>query len=207
MNAKIKILVADDHAVVRSGLALLLATERDFEVVGQAKNGEEAVALARKTEPDVVVMDLAMPKMDGAEATRLIHEESPSTRVVILTSFGAADGVAHALEAGATGALMKTAEDETLVATIRRVAAGERVISPDIRRELTANPPVPELTPRQRDILASMTRGLTNKDIASELGIRRDGVDKHVNALLAKIGAANRTEAVAIALKKQLLKI
>ena len=207
MNAKIKILVADDHAVVRSGLALLLATERDFEVVGQAKNGEEAVALARKTEPDVVVMDLAMPKMDGAEATRLIHEESPSTRVVILTSFGAADGVAHALEAGATGALMKTAEDETLVATIRRVAAGERVISPDIRRELAANPPVPELTPRQRDILASMTRGLTNKDIASELGIRRDGVDKHVNALLAKIGAANRTEAVAIALKKQLLKI
>ena len=207
MNAKIKILVADDHAVVRSGLALLLATERDFEVVGQAKNGEEAVALARKTEPDVVVMDLAMPKMDGAEATRLIHEESPSTRVVILTSFGAADGVAHALEAGATGALMKTAEDETLVATIRRVAAGERVISPDIRRELAANPPVPALTPRQRDILASMTRGLTNKDIASELGIRRDGVDKHVNALLAKIGAANRTEAVAIALKKQLLKI
>ena len=207
MNAKIKILVADDHAVVRSGLALLLATERDFEVVGQAKNGEEAFALARKAQPDVVVMDLAMPKMDGAEATKRILEERPSTRVVILTSFGAADGVAHALQAGATGALMKTAEDETLVATIRRVAAGERVISPDIRRELTANPPVPELTPRQRDILASMTRGLTNKDIASELGIRRDGVDKHVNALLAKIGAANRTEAVAIALKKQLLKI
>lgn len=207
MNAKIKILVADDHAVVRSGLALLLATERDFEVVGQAKNGEEAVALARKAQPDVVVMDLAMPKMDGAEATKRILEERPSTRIVILTSFGAADGVAHALEAGATGALMKTAEDETLIATIRRVAAGERVISPDIRRELTANPPVPELTPRQRDILASMTRGLTNKDIASELGIRRDGVDKHVNALLAKIGAANRTEAVAIALKKQLLKI
>ena len=207
MNAKIKILVADDHAVVRSGLALLLATERDFEVVGQAKNGEEAVALARKAQPDVVVMDLAMPKMDGAEATKRILEERPPTRVVILTSFGAADGVAHALQAGATGALMKTAEDETLVATIRRVAAGERVISPDIRRELAANPPVPELTPRQRDILASMTRGLTNKDIASELGIRRDGVDKHVNALLAKIGAANRTEAVAIALKKQLLKI
>ena len=207
MNAKIKILVADDHAVVRSGLALLLATERDFEVVGQAKNGEEAVTLARKSKPDVVVMDLAMPKMDGAEATKRILEERPSTRVVILTSFGAADGVAHALQAGATGALMKTAEDETLVATIRRVAAGERVISSDIRRELTANPPVPALTPRQRDILPSMTRGLTNKDIASELGIRRDGVDKHVNALLAKIGAANRTEAVAIALKKQLLKI
>lgn len=207
MNAKIKILVADDHAVVRSGLALLLSTERDFKVVGQARNGEEAVSLALATKPDVIVMDLAMPKVDGAEATKRILEEEPATRVIILTSFGQADGVAHALEAGATGALMKTAEDETLVATIRRVVAGERVISPDIRRQLAANPPVPELTPRQRDILASMTRGLTNKDIACELGIRRDGVDKHVNALLAKIGAANRTEAVAIALRKQLLKI
>jgi len=207
MNTKIRILVADDHAVVRSGLALLLATERDFKVVGQAKNGEEAVSLALATKPDVIVMDLAMPKIDGAEATKRILGEAPATKVIILTSFGAADGVAHALEAGATGALMKTAEDETLVATIRRVATGKRVISPDIRRELTASPPVPELTPRQRDILASMTRGLTNKDIACELGIRRDGVDKHVNALLAKIGAANRTEAVAIALRKQLLKI
>ena len=204
---KISILIADDHAVVRTGLAALLATESDFSVVGQARNGEEAVREARRLKPDIVLMDLVMPKMSGAAATEQLTAELPETHVVILTSFGATEGIERALRAGATGALMKTDSDTTLVKTIRRVAAGERVVSGEIQKLIKSDPPLPELTPRQREILESLTRGLTNKDIASELGIRQDGVDRHVNGILTKIGAANRTEAVAIALRKQLLKV
>lgn len=204
---KLRVLIADDHAVVRIGLATLLEIERDMEVVGQAKNGEEAVRLALELKPDVMVMDLVMPRMDGAEATRQISESLPEAKVLILTTFGAADGIAHALDYGAAGAVMKNTEDSELVTVIRRVAAGEHVISAEIQRMLAEEPPIPALTPRQQDVLSSMTRGLTNKDIARELGIRRDGVDRHVNALFQKLSAANRAEAVAIALKKHLLKI
>ena len=204
---KITILIADDHAVVRGGLAALLATERDFSVVGQARNGEEAVREARRLKPDIVLMDLVMPKQIGAAATEALTAELPGTRIVILTSFGATEGISRALAAGAAGALMKTDDDTTLVNTIRRVAAGERVVSAEIQNLIKADPPVPSLTPRQREVLESLTRGLTNRDIAAQLGIRQDGVDRHVNDILAKIGAANRTEAVDIANRKQLLKI
>ena len=204
---KLKILIADDHAVVRTGLATLLGVEKDIVIVGQARNGEEAVALAQSERPDVVVMDLVMPKMDGVEATRKIQAHLPDCKVVILTSFGTSDDIAHALEAGATGALMKSAEDTELVDALRRVAAGERVIAPEIRQMLEDEPPVPELTPRQKDVLASLTHGFTNRDIARQLGIREDGVNLHIIAILQKLGAANRTEAVAIALRKHLLKI
>ena len=204
---KIRILIADDHAIVRYGLASLIATQDDMDVVGQARNGKEAVDLALKANPDVVIMDLSMPKMDGAEATRVLHERLPSARVVILTSFVASDGIAHALENGAAGAIMKTTDDSAILPALRKIAAGERIVSPDIRRQLASNPPVPELSPRQRDILDAIVRGLTNRDIATQLGIRKDGVEKHVKVLLAKIGAANRTEAAAIALRKHLLKI
>lgn len=201
----LRILLADDHAVVRIGLASLLEAERDMVVVGQAKNGVEAVQIARTEKPDVVVMDLMMPRMNGADATAALSAECPAAKVIVLTSYGAADDVAHALEAGAAGALMKTAEDGALVDAIRRIVNGERVISPEIRQLLAEDPPVPDLTPRQREILSSITRGLTNREIAVQLGIRRDGVDRHVNAILAKVGAANRAEAVAIALRKHLL--
>lgn len=201
----LRILLADDHAVVRIGLASLLEAERDMVVVGQAKNGEEAVQIARTERPNIVVMDLMMPRMNGADATAALSAECPAAKVIVLTSYGAADDVAHALEAGAAGALMKTAEDGALVDAIRRVVNGERVISPEIRQLLAEDPPVPDLTPRQREILSSITRGLTNREIAVQLGIRRDGVDRHVNAILAKVGAANRAEAVAIALRKHLL--
>ena len=204
---KLKILIADDHAVVRTGLMTLLGVEKDIVIVGQARNGEEAVALAQSEHPDVVVMDLVMPKMDGVEATRKIRAHLPDCKVAILTSFGTSDDIAHALEAGATGALMKSAEDTELVDALRRIAAGERVIAPEIRQMLEDEPPVPELTPRQKDVLASLTHGLTNRDIARQLGIREDGVNLHIIAILQKLGAANRTEAVAIALRKHLLKI
>ena len=206
MKQKIRVLIADDHTIVRIGLATLLGAEKDIEVVGEAQNGEAAVKEALRLEPDIIIMDLMMPKKDGAEATAELREKLPSAKIIILTTFGASDGIAHALEAGAAGALVKTADDDALVATIRAVAGGETVISAEIKRLLAENPPIPKLTPRQIEVLQSMTRGLTNRDIAKQLGIRQDRVDEHVAAILTKIGAANRTEAVAIAMRKLLLK-
>lgn len=202
----IKVLIADDHLIVRTGLAALLGTERGIEVVGQAKNGMEAVSETARLRPDVVIMDLQMPKKDGVAATAEIVATTPSARVILLTTFGTSDGIAHALAAGAKGAILKNADNAELATAIRKVAAGGEFISAEIRRQLAADPPVSEFTPRQRDVLAAMVRGLTDRDIASLLGIRQDGVNDHVRAVLKKIGAANRTEAVAIALRKQLLK-
>lgn len=207
MKNTIRVLIADDHTIVRIGLRTLLGAEKDIEVVGDAKNGEMAVKEALRLRPDVVIMDLMMPKMDGAEATAALHEKLPETKVIILTTFGSSDGIAHAIESGAAGALMKTADDAALISTIRSVAGGKTVISPDIKRLLAEDPPIPVLTTRQTEVLQSMMRGLTNRDIAKQLGIRQDGVNEHVAAILAKIGAANRTEAVAIALRKHLLKL
>lgn len=204
---KIKILIADDHAVVRIGLTALLNAEKDMQVVGQAKDGDEAVSEALATQPDVIIMDLRMPTTSGDIATQRLRDRLPSAKVIILTSYGEADGVAHALEAGASGAISKTAEDAVLVSVIRRVAAGERYISPEIKKLLKESPPVPKLTSRQQEILDYMVKGLTNKDIASLLNIREDSVEEHVNLILAKLDAANRTEAVAIALRKHLLTI
>jgi len=207
MKNTIRVLIADDHTIVRIGLRTLLGAEKDIEVVGEAKNGEMAVKEALRLRPDVVIMDLMMPKMDGAEATAVLHERLPETKVIILTTFGSSDGIAHAIESGAAGALMKTADDDALISTIRPVAGGKTVLSTDIKRLLAEDPPIPVLTTRQTEVLQSMMRGLTNRDIAKQLGIRQDGVNEHVAAILAKIGAANRTEAVAIALRKHLLKL
>ena len=207
MKPKIRVLIADDHAVVRAGLATLLGTESDIEVVAEAKNGKEAVAMAIEARPDVVIMDLRMPEMDGTEATAEIRRRQPGTKILVLTSFGEADGVAHALKSGASGAMTKTAEDAELVSVVRRVAAGEEFVSPEIKKLLHDDPPVPKLTPRQREILGYMVKGFTNRDIAAMLSIREDTVEEHVNLLLAKINATNRTEAVSIALRKQLVNL
>ena len=205
--AKIKVLIADDHSVVRMGLSALLDAEDDITVVGEAKNGEEAVREALRTSPDVVVMDLVMPKKDGIVATAELHEKLPSARVIILTSYSTSDGIAHAIKAGAVGALMKSTENEPLIEAIRAVAAGRQVIPGNIRRLMSEDPPVPELSPRQREILASITLGLSNDDIAKKLGIGTASIKTHILALFQKLGAATRAEAVAIALRKQLLKI
>ena len=204
---KIRILIADDHLIVRTGLAALLGTEKDIEVVGQAKNGIEAVSETARLKPDIVIMDLQMPKKDGVTATAEIAANTPSARVILLTTFGTSDGIAHALSAGAKGAILKNTDNAELARAIRKVAEGGEFISAEIRQQLAVDPPIPGLTPRQREILASMVRGLTDRDISRLLGIRQDGVNDHVRAILKKIGAANRTEAVAIALRKHLLKL
>lgn len=207
MKGRIRVLIADDHAIVRMGLASLLGTKKDIEVVGEAEDGEEVVRKAIKLAPDVIIMDLMMPKKDGVAATVEIHHQLPETKIMILTSYGTSDGIAHALAAGASGALMKSTEFSEFVSAIRAIAAGERVVAPDIERQLAEDPPVRELTERQRQILHSITRGLTNADIAKQLGIREDSVKEHVNAIFSKLGASNRSEAITIALRKHLLKI
>jgi len=203
---KIRILIADDHKMVRDGLAALLGMKRDLEVIGAVGNGQEAVEKALALKPNVVIMDLMMPIMDGVEATREIRKAAPTVQILVLTTFGTSDGIAHAIEAGALGAMMKSADHEELAEAIRKVAGGEQAISEEVALQMKIDPPVPNLTPRQMEILDSMVRGLNNLDIAKQLGIRRDGVKEHVNAILTKIGASNRTEAVAIALRKHLLK-
>ena len=205
MKGKISILIADDHLIVRTGLAALLGTERDFQVVGQAKNGIEAVRETVRLQPDVVIMDLMMPRKDGVEATAEITAKAPSVRVILLTTFGTSDGIAHALAAGAKGAILKNADNAELVKAIRKVAKGGEFLSQEIQQQLLADPPIPKLTPRQKEILTQMVRGLTDRDIAHLFGIRQDGVNDHVRAILAKLGAANRTEAVAIAMRKHIV--
>ena len=204
---KTKVLIADDHAIVRMGLASILGTKKDLEVVGDAEDGADAVRKAQKLQPDVFLMDIVMPEMDGATATAEIRRLLPTTKVLILTSFGEADGIAHALQAGASGALMKNIDYSELVEAIREVAKGGRIIAPEIERMLKESPPIPELTDRQREILLSMSRGLTDADIAKQLNLTPNSVREHITTIFNKFGAANKTEAVAIALRKHLLKV
>ena len=203
----IRILLIDDHAVMRMGLASLLGTQKGLTIVGDAGDGETGVRKAVKLNPDIVIVDLLMPGMDGVETTTRIKEALPGTKVLILTTYGTADGIAHALEAGASGALVKTVELKELVAAIRAVTAGERVISPEIEQILADDPPVPKLSPRQTEILASIVPGLSTEDVARQLGLSVQMVKEHLSATFGKIGANNRAEAVAIALRKHLLKI
>ena len=204
---RIRVLIADDHTIVRIGLSALIGTQEDIEVVGEADNGETAVREALRLRPDIVIMDLLMPKTDGATATAELHDRAPDVKVIILTSFGTSDGISHALEAGARGAIMKTADDGALLSAIRKVAAGGQFVSPKIRQALRDSPPIPELTERQREIIESMARGLSNVDIAMQFGISPTVAREHITTILNKLGASNRTEAVAIALRKHLLKI
>lgn len=203
----IRILLIDDHAVMRMGLASLLGTQAGLTIVGDAGDGETGVRKALKFRPDIVIVDLLMPGMDGVETTSRIKKVLPETKVLVLTTYGTADGIAHALEAGASGALVKTVELKELVAAIRAVTAGERVISPEIEQILTDDPPVPKLSPRQSEILASIVRGLSTEDVARQLGLSVQMVKEHLSVTYEKIGANNRAEAVAIALRKHLLKI
>ena len=192
--------------MVRMGLASLLETEPDIKVVGEAEDGDDAVKKAVSRRPDVVVMDLVMPKKDGAEATSEIHGLLPETKILLLTTFGTADGVAHALASGATGAMMKNADFSDLAAAVRTVASGGNAVSPEIERFIREDPPVTNLTKRQGEILAAVVRGLTNDDIAKQFSIQRSSVKDHLTAIFEKLGAANRAEAISIALRKHLLR-
>jgi len=202
---KIKILLADDHSLVRMGLKTLIGYQKDMSVVGEARNGEEAVVLARTLKPDVIVMDLMMPKRNGAEATKAILAENPAAKVVILTSYGTSADLARAIAYGAQGAQTKDGQAENLLDSIRKVAAGKTAYAPELKECLCDVPP-PELSPKQLLILESVVRGLSNNDIASQFGISPVAAKRQLTAIFAKLGAATRAEAVGIALRKHLLK-
>ena len=201
------ILLVDDHAVMRMGLVSLLETCRDVEVIGDTGDGESAIRKALKLRPDVVIMDLMMPEMDGVETTRRLLEKWPEANVLVLTTFATSDGISRALEVGAKGAILKNSDLKGLRAAIHDVAEGKRHCSAEVEQIMTDDPPIPELSLRQLEILNSIVRGLSNPDIARQLGISLPMVKEHLTSLFAKLGVANRTEAVALALRKQLLKI
>ena len=206
MTRKATVLLADDHSLVRLGLSALIGYQKDFTVAGEASDGAEAVRLAEEIKPDLIVMDLMMPGMDGVEATRRIRQKNPDARVLVLTTFGTSADVTRAVSAGASGAIMKDSSNDELLAAMRTVIAGGTAFSPEIEKQIEQEPSPPELTPRQHEILLSVTRGLSNPDIAKQLGITVDGVKHNLNVIFTKLGAANRQEATAIALRRHLLK-
>ena len=203
---KTTVMIVDDHSVVRMGLAMIINLESDLTVCAEAESGKEAVRLAGELKPAVVVMDFVMPDMDGAETTAALLKVSPQSKVLILTTYGSSADLSRALDAGAKGAVTKNIANEDLIDAIRATARGERRLSPEIQASLGESKHEIDLTPRQREVLASITRGLSNDDIAKMLAISEVRVKQHLAALYEKLGAANRAEAVAIALRRQLLK-
>ena len=195
----IRLLIADDHAVVRTGLAQLAATFDDVELVGAAADGEEAVALCAERRPDVVLMDLEMPVLDGIGATRRIAESSPEVAVVVLTSFSDRAQILRALDAGAVGYLLKDAEPDELAKAVRAAARGEAPLDPRAGRALlsarVAASPLDALSQREREVLAMVARGLPNKLIARELSISEKTVKAHLTSVFRAIGVTDRTQA------------
>ena len=188
------------------GLAAIINLESDLHVCGEAENGADAFALAAALKPDVVIMDLVMPGMDGANATAEVLKASPETKVLILTSFGSSAEIALALSIGATGAVTKDLSNSDLVEAIRKTAAGERVLSPIIEFALRENEAEIQFSKRQQDIISAIANGFTNQEIANMLHISRTRVKQHLTDVFDKLGATNRSEAIAIAMRKHLLK-
>ena len=208
---KIRVMIVDDHAVVRSGLSTFLTICEDMELVGEASSGEQALSICSNARPDVVLMDLVMPGMDGAETTRRIRQECPDIQVIALTSFKEQELVQGALKAGAIGYLLKDVSADELANAIRAAFAGKPTLAPEAARALIQAATRPDfvigsdLTEREREVLKLMASGLNNKQIAVELFISLSTAKFHVSSILTKLGAASRTEAVALALQNNLV--
>jgi two-component system, NarL family, response regulator len=201
-GVRIRVLAVDDHPVVRAGLAAMLANEPDLEVVGEARNGAEGVALFEARRPDVVLMDLQMPELDGVSATRAIRGIDPGARVIVLTNFEGDADIHRALSAGACAYLLKDAPAEQLVATIRSAAAGRRVIPAPVAIKLAEFSPRADLTARELEVLQHVARGLGNKEIAQVIGRSTETVKAHLETVFQKLGAKDRAHAVTIAVQR-----
>jgi len=210
MTIPIRVMLVDDHTMVRRGLATFLKVFKDLQLAGEAENGAAAIQLCGEILPDVVLMDMAMPDMDGAAATRAICQKYPQVRVIVLTSFNDGELVKKALEAGAIGFLLKDVSADDLVKAIRAAHAGRATLSPEAAQTLveTANlPPAPglDLTEREREVLALMVEGLSNAQIAARLSVSPSTIKSHVSNTLFKLGVASRTEAVTLALRNRIV--
>jgi DNA-binding NarL/FixJ family response regulator len=208
----IRVVIADDHTVVRKGIRDLLSDEDDIAVVGEARNGHEAVDLATALQPDVVVMDIAMPELTGVEATRQIRAQAPDVRVLVLTAYDDDPYIYSLLDAGATGYILKTAESREIVRAVRATAAGQSALDPAVAPRLIARLTKPAaggdtLTERDLDVLRLAARGQTNKQIGAELAISDRTVQNHLANIYAKLGVASRTEAVTAALQRSLIRL
>ena len=204
---KITVLIADDHAIMRMGLIALFESDSQIEVVGEAKNGEIAIKQALKLKPDIVVMDLLMPVVDGITATKAICDKLPDTKVLVLTTSTVSDDLNRALANGASGVVIKSENYDTFLQAIKDVHAGKRYIPADVAELIAQDPPARALTERQLAILTSTARGLSNDEIARQFDISKAMVKKYLKATYQKLDAANRSEAIAIAQRKHLLKM
>jgi two-component system, NarL family, response regulator LiaR len=207
---KIKVVIVDDHKVVRSGLSAFLQVFDDFVMSGEASNGKEALEACGRVSPDVVLMDLVMPEMDGAAATRAIRERYPDIQVIILTSFKEDNLIEEALKAGAIGYLLKNVSADELATAIRSAKHGRPTLSPEATQALIkaagrSSQPGVDLTAREKEVLTMMKEGLSNPDIAKKLIISRSTAKFHVSSILSKLDATSRTEAVAIAIQNKLV--
>jgi len=209
----ISVLLADDQALVRGGFRLILDAEPDIEVIAEAADGGQAINAALQARPDVVLMDIRMPALDGIQATRQLIPQLPATRVVMLTTFDLDDYIVDAFRAGASGFLLKTAPPQQLVAAVRTVHAGDALLAPASTRRLieqSARPPAPApaldmLTPREHDVLRLLARGLTNAEIAQQLVVEPSTIKSHVASVLAKLGLRDRVQAVITAYETGLI--
>jgi len=208
----IRVLIADDHAVVREGLRAFLELQEGIEVVGEAADGQEAVEAAASLRPDVIVLDLVMPRLDGVAALRILRERVPAARAIVLTSFLDDDKLLPALRAGAAGYLLKNARPEELTRAVRAAHAGETLIDPVVAARLVetlsadgGEEPLDRLTPREREVLILVGRGFPNKLIARELGLAEKTVKTHVSHVLAKLGVTDRTQAAVLAVRAGLV--
>ncbi len=206
----IRILIAEDQRIVREGLIALLEDEAEIEIVGEATDGQEAVELFAKHQPDVVLMDLQMPVMDGPEAIGQIRSQTPSARILVLTTYATDEFIFKALRAGAQGYLLKDASADQLLGAIRAIAHGQTQLAPDVAARLVAgmaeDRPEP-LTPRELEVLTLLGKGYSNNQIAATLGIAPRTTKVHVQNILGKLGATNRTEAVGIAARRKLISL
>jgi two-component system, NarL family, response regulator LiaR len=207
----IRVMLVDDHIIVRRGLGTVLSISDDMCLVGEAGNGEEAIQLCERLQPDVILMDVLMPKMDGIAATKAIHERWPKVRIIALTSFKEREYVEGVLKAGATSYLLKNVSADELVSAIRRAVAGLPSLSPEAAQILIQEvnepaQPGSDLSDRERDILALMAKGESNGEIAEHIFLSKSTVKFHVSSILSKLGVSSRTEAVFIAMKHHMVK-